>query len=36
VEEVDPLAQRPASTTLSVAIGLSLLLHAVVLLVRFE
>jgi len=35
-EAVDPLARRPASTTLSVAIGLSLLLHAVVLLIRFE
>jgi periplasmic protein TonB len=36
VDVVDPLAQRSASTTLSVAIGLSLLLHAVVLLIRFE
>jgi periplasmic protein TonB len=36
VEVLDPLASRPASTTLSVAIGLSLLLHLVVLLIRFE
>ena len=35
-EDVDPLAPRPASTTLSVAIGLSVLLHVLVLLIRFQ
>jgi protein TonB len=36
-EEVfDPLAERPSSSTLSVAIGLSVLLHALVLLIRFQ
>lgn len=35
-EVIDPLAPRSASTTLSVAIGLSLLLHVVVLLIRFQ
>ncbi len=35
-EVIDPLAPRPASTTLSVAIGLSVLFHAVVLLVHFQ
>lgn len=35
-EDVDPLAPRPVSTTLSVAIGLSVLLHVLVLLIRFQ
>jgi protein TonB len=35
-EAIDPLAPRTASTRLSVAIGLSVLLHAVVLLIRFQ
>ncbi len=35
-EDLDPLAPRPVSTSLSVAIGLSVLVHVLVLLIRFQ